>query len=216
MRTVISVTLCLLFCASACAQSLHLKDALTSTELYEFRELAQGYRGRFHKTHGVKPNPGNDAPRTFEYTHVRRTNHGGKVDTPVIELVVCVEREGEFRAPTEQATNIPSFEELAKLDSIAKYEQVFGKFTGFTDDWGDRNAMHSSMGWLMFVPLDTGESRVVAVLLSTINRGNGWTLDGRQVREGIFRPTNSNPVYEKPEEPTHAPKSGLRNSSNGN
>ena len=197
------------------------QDVLTLTQVLANKDregvhpLNQGYRGEFTKRFNEDNRELGPDSKPFEYTHVlfptsehRDTSDD---DLPATELVVGQKELGSnggfaFRAPTVFVAKMPSFDELKRLQDISDYEAVFGKFRGFTDDWGSDGEWHSSLGWMGFTPLKNGDIRVISVFLHTENKGDGWKISIRRIREGLFKSTKKPPVLEKAE-PSDQPKS---------
>lgn len=211
----------LLILATLFSSQSYGQDALTIRQVVanKGREgihlLDQGYRGEFTKRFNEDGRDVGPDSEPFEYTHASfPTSKHPSIsddDLPINEIVVGLQERAStggfaYRAPTVAVDKMPAFDELKKLRDISDYEKVFGKFRGFTDGWGMNGEWHSSQGWMGFTPLESGDIRVVSVFLHTENKGDGWKISTRRVREGLFKPTRTPPVLEKAE-PSDQPKS---------
>ena len=192
-----------------------LKQVVANKDRAGIHPLDQGYRGEFTKRFDEDGREIGPEPKPFEFTHASfpTSKHPGVSDDdlPINEIVVGQHEPAStggfaYRAPTVAVTKIPSFEELRKLKDISDYESIFGKFRGFTDAWGTNGDWHSSQGWMGFTSRKNGDIRVISVFLHTENKGDGWKISTRRIREGIFKPTGKPPMLEKAE-PSDQPKS---------
>ncbi|WP_146602108.1 hypothetical protein [Novipirellula aureliae] len=205
---------CLLILATLITSQSLAQDVLTLPQVVANKDrvgvhlLDQGYSGEFSKRFDEDGRELGPDPKPFEYTHASFPSgkHPNVTadDLPINEIVVGLEEPAStggfaYRAPTVAVAKIPAFDELKKLKNISDYEKIFGKFRGFTDAWGMNGEWHSSKGWMGFTLLDDGKIRVVSVFLHTENKGDGWKISTRRIREGVFQPTRKPPVLEKAE-----------------
>ena len=172
--------------------------------------LDQGYRGRWTQRFSDDSSGLPLDDDVMEYTHARVSAPRDENGLTLRELVVATSTGSEgaassYRAPTLRMKEIPPFARLKALKTIAEFEAVFGEFRGFTTGWGmtgpdGKSEQHSSVGWMGFVPIESRSIRVVSVFLHIGNYGDGWVIDKRHIREGVFRPTGKPPQPEKREE----------------
>jgi hypothetical protein len=180
-----------------------LQELVANTKRSGHVLLDQGYRGEFTKVFDEVPTPG-DKDGPIEFTHAW-LNHKGigerseAAQTIAIGMVGKQEKGREarwFRSFATYREVIPEFEDLKNMRAIKDFESVFGAFRGMTDGWGSPGEMHSSVGWMAFTLLKQGSIRVVGVFLHTVNKGSGWEIEKRDIREGVFRPTGHPPQME--------------------
>lgn len=192
-----------------------LPQVVANKDLVGVHLLDQGYRGEFTKRFDEDGRELGPESMPFEYTHASfpTAKYPGVTagDLPINEIVVGQEEPAStggfaYRAPTVAVAEMPAFDELKKLKDISDYEEIFGKYRGFTDGWGMNGEWHSSQGWMGFTPLEDGNIRVVEVFLHTENKGDGWKISIRRIYEGVFKPTRKPPVLEEAE-PSDQPKS---------
>ena len=179
-----------------------IQELVSNTNRFGVVLLDQGYRGEDTKVYDEVPGWKHDG--VAEFTHAWFNERGvGNRSAPTPGIAIGISRNGEsgqpvrrFRAIATYRETIPSFEELKRMPAIKDFERAFGPFRGITDGWGSPGERHSSLNWLAFTPSSVGSIRVVSVFLHTVDRGNGWEIERRDISEGMFRATGHAPRME--------------------
>lgn len=84
---------------------------------------------------------------------------------------------------------LPALADLRNREKLPGILKSFGD--GHGDGWGMNDEMHWSESWLWFTLMGEDRIRVLSISASTLEKkGKQKELDGIEVREGIFRPSD--------------------------
>ncbi len=180
-----------------------LNELLTNTNRTGTTLLDQGYRGEFTQVYEEVPSPGEEH-RPMEFTHAWFNESGiGKRAPAAPAIAIGIPGRGGnegaakfLRSLTSYREAIPAFGDLKTMGRVKDFEKVFGPSRGITDRWGRPGEMQSSLSWMLFSLRKDGSIRVVDVFLHTVDKGNGWEIWKRDIKEGVFRPTGRAPKLE--------------------
>lgn len=187
--------LLILSCSAPAAESLSVADVIHNVTKDGVIPLDQGYRGSFVFAEGSYLVDEQDR-KSLEFTHAFLNDTGVGDKAPKAQAIAVGLKGGGTMYPAIHLEKIPAIKDLMALGEIGDFEKIFGPFRGLATGEAGEKESYSSLDWKGFIRAEDGSLRVVSVFLWTVNRGEGWRIQYRQIGEGLFKPTGKPPVPE--------------------